>query len=333
VDLSSNNIGNEGAFQILESLKVNNTIISVKLNSYEGMFRNRIDARGLRGIEDVLQINKTLQFLNLSGSGIGYEGCRILARGLEDNESLLSLDISNNELGPNIALPLAKSLITSQVIELNIAGNKLGDPGALNLFYMFSTGAPRNAVIQNLDISSNNISTMGVSRIFDALGRNGSVKEFNISNNNLGGKGIVSLANLFWDNRTIKVFQISNCDLGFDGADAIATGLTKNLCIESLNVSKNTFKDEGAIAIAAALKENTHIKSLDMSGCRIREEGGKALADYIKGSGTLVKIELKDNTLYDEAGRALHEAMKQNQILRKMSLDRNPIGYTYLHEI
>jgi hypothetical protein len=42
-------------------------------------------------------------FLNLSATQIGLIGLKNVCEGLKANQSLLTLDVSNNSLGPNVS--------------------------------------------------------------------------------------------------------------------------------------------------------------------------------------------------------------------------------------
>lgn len=51
-----------------------------------------------------------LQRLNLSGNGIGYDGCLALALGLQRNHSLTSLELARNRVGDDGCDALAAGL-------------------------------------------------------------------------------------------------------------------------------------------------------------------------------------------------------------------------------
>jgi hypothetical protein len=60
IDLSSNDIGPDGAKVLFEVLETNCTLISLTLRSYEGLNRNRIGAKGVECLRHVLKKNKVL---------------------------------------------------------------------------------------------------------------------------------------------------------------------------------------------------------------------------------------------------------------------------------
>ena len=70
LNLSSNNITQRGGKIIFDFLLNQNSIISLDLSSDEGTNRNRICAEGIRPIEEVLQKNFFIEYLDLSSNSI-----------------------------------------------------------------------------------------------------------------------------------------------------------------------------------------------------------------------------------------------------------------------
>ena len=332
INLSNNSIGYEGAGELFEMLGENETIVSFKLNSLEGLNRNRIDSRGMQPLATSLKMNQVLAFLDLSGSAITAEGLPYLAAGLEGNKSLISLNISDNELGPKCQ-QLVKSLAGSNLLELDISNNRLGDAGVQALIGLFNHTVGSMTKLQTLDISGNNITGFGATKVFDVLTKNISLKKLVMNNNNITGRGLASILTLLWENPVLQHLSLYNCELNYEGADTLGAGLARNFHIETLIVGKNPFKDEGAKLLLTAIKDNQVLKEIDLSGCKVREEGGKAIANLISSNHNLTKIDLKDNNLYDESGIALVEAVKINKKVTKLNLERNPVSYKYVIEI
>ena len=332
LDLANNGIGHEGAAAVFEMLAENETLISLSLNSHEGLNRNRIDSRGIKPIAQALKENQTLQFLDLSGSSITMEGATYLAMGLEHNKNLVSLNISDNELGPKVQ-PLVRALGTCNIIELNISNNKIGDAGLQLLLSVFQQGGTYSTRIQTLDLSSNNITGFGATKLFDVMLKNASIKKLIMNHNPLTGRGISSMVNMLWENPIVSYLSLYDCELNYEGADALGIGLARNFHVDTLIVGKNPFKDEGIKLLTSNLKDNNTIQVFDFSGCKIREEGGKAIAELIATNHNITHVDLKDNYLNDGAGIALTNAVKVNKKILKLDLERNMTSYKYITDI
>lgn len=98
IDLSSNDITFRGAEYIFSTLLKQHSIISLDLSSKEGINRNRLSHEGMRLMEEVLKVNKLLEYLYLSGNSIKNEGLKYILLGLKENKTLNTLHIAHNEI-------------------------------------------------------------------------------------------------------------------------------------------------------------------------------------------------------------------------------------------
>ena len=202
VNLCSNDIGPEWAQAIFGCLLENNTIISLDLSSKEGLNRNRLGTQGVESLEWILQKNKTLQFLNLGSTAIGLTGLECILAGLENNNTLINLDLANNELGPQSTNLIANTLYTTQLLELNLSNNKLTDVGIDKLAAMFRIST-KNTILEKINLSNN---------LITSLGKNPYLKRLVLSNNRFSGRGFNNITYLLWENSTLTHLELRNCD-------------------------------------------------------------------------------------------------------------------------
>ncbi len=129
IDLSSNDLGAKGGSQLFKALAANDSITSVDVSSHEGLHRNHLGEKGVKRLVSVLQHNKILSILNLSGNGLKMEGLAYVAEGVAGNSTLMSLKIAQNEIAgsPQCVQHLKTILIESRLIELDISDNPLGN--------------------------------------------------------------------------------------------------------------------------------------------------------------------------------------------------------------
>ncbi len=134
-------IGYSGAIALAAALKSNSTlkILNVGLN--------QIGDDGLRALVDALKDNRTLTKLYIFGSNgvmdikISDAGAEVLAMMLEVNYTLEILDLGMNEIGYLGTKALANALKKNRSLkELNLNANKImGDAGAETLAVMLKT--------------------------------------------------------------------------------------------------------------------------------------------------------------------------------------------------
>ena len=331
VDLSSNDIGEVGATKLFNILRHNNTLISLNLKSYEGLNRNKLGPNGVKVLSEVLAENRTLQFINVAATQIGLTGLNYICEGLEHNQTLFSLDISNNFLGYKLYIPLVKSLNFSGLQELNLSRNQMGDKGIKEQSKAF--GHLCHNKIKYLDVSCNKLSNLGLYELAMALTNNLILETLVLDQNQFHGKSISCQATQIGESKSLKKLYMNRCELDEDGGDAIKKGLLKSGRLTHLYLSQNDMYDYGCNAICESLEQNKSLIVLDLSDNRIREQGGIEQAKVLKHNTTLVEMYLRGNTLTDNAGSALMDALICNKTLKILNLHMNPISYRYMNEI
>ena len=127
VNLSSNEIRTEGAQYLLKSLVSNNSIVEIILSSIGiEAKKNRMKSEGVKPLRLLLDQNKILTFLDISGNWIGKEGLNYIMQGLRENRSLLSLKISKNDIPGECLNDLFRTIKYTKISELDISGNPIG---------------------------------------------------------------------------------------------------------------------------------------------------------------------------------------------------------------
>lgn len=101
LDLSSNNIQSEGASNLFKSLLNSSTITHLNISNNGETQKNHIGIKGAISLKYLLENNCILSILNIADNLIGNDGFQIICGGLDFNNSIISLDISNNNLSNN----------------------------------------------------------------------------------------------------------------------------------------------------------------------------------------------------------------------------------------
>ena len=127
LNITSNSITHRGGEVIFKELCHQQSIIDLNVSSIEGVNRNRLTAAGIKNLEKFLKINLFIESLNICGNSIKDEGFIILSKGLNNNQSLYKLNISNNDIH-NKGLTQGLNLITlCKLYSLNISNNPILD--------------------------------------------------------------------------------------------------------------------------------------------------------------------------------------------------------------
>ena len=72
--------------------------------NHDRLHRNRMGPKACPELKTLLTNNKILSMINISDNGIGNEGLKILSPALNNESSLISINLSNNDLQGHIAI-------------------------------------------------------------------------------------------------------------------------------------------------------------------------------------------------------------------------------------
>lgn len=329
LDLSSNEISNEGSEMIIEILTGHESLISLDLSSHEGLHRNRLSLPGAQACGKMLKSFSVLTILNLAGTGIQYDGIEAIVCGLQGNEILFSLDLSNNMLGSKSIEKLATAVVESQLKILNLAFNSIGNEGCEHVAYMLSGGSKGFCNLAKLDLADNDITTGGLGKILSALRINNQVSYLTMKKNDFS-KGLSSyFAQFLTENAAVEHLDLSNCEIVCDGLEGFE-GLEKNTGLKVLNLSKNYIKDKGVRIICRGLCKNRCLKILDLSYNKIKNKGGISIARAVQENNDLECLNIKNNSLKDKSAEKFSELTRWKKNILKLNIEKNPLNIKYL---
>lgn len=121
--------------------------------------------------------------LNLSGNYLTDTGVKSLCQGLALNKSLISLNLSNNDIGSEGMKLLAKALESSQVQQLNLSRNPIKNKGAEVIGEIINKGNNNNLEVLNL--TECEITHKGGIAIYKGLKKAGCLRILILDHNNL----------------------------------------------------------------------------------------------------------------------------------------------------
>ena len=333
LDISSNELTPEGSEQILELLENHLSITSIDMSSHQGLHRNRLAAAGSAAVGRLLQNNSILYMLNIAGTGIGAAGLDSITSGLKNNTSLGVLNLSNNLLGGKALERLADTLADTNLHELNISWNKIGNEGCEHLGLLISGGCGGYCTLTKLDISGNEITEAGISKLFAALRVNSTLQQLNLKRNNFSAGLSENFLQFLQENNTVEWLNIAHCAINCEGLAGFVAGLGKNTGVRNLMLYHNAIRDTGAELIARGLAKNVVLRQLDLSSNKISTSGGLALARAIQTNESLQVLLLGNNALKDEAGQLFSEVCRYKRNILKLDLELNPMDFKYLEVI
>ncbi|KAL4488357.1 hypothetical protein ABPG72_019207 [Tetrahymena utriculariae] len=337
LDISNNNLTSVGIKQVVNMVSQNQNIISLDISSYDGYNRNRLSRSACIYLSQYIAQTEILQFLKMQNCCIGPQGLFSLSKGFTANRSIISLDISKNDIGKDCSQCFESILSHSKIMELNLRGNFLGDQSISKIGELLKPGL-KMCVLNILDISNNKLTSDGINNFFESIQKNQYLERLILDQNNLRG-GLPEIIQFLQENTNITYLSMVDCCIYPEVVESIATGLSRNSSLKSLNLSKNFIKDSGAEMIAQSMKydpnliTNRSLKVLDLSKCAIEDYRGQVLSDAFKYHQGIIEVSLCHNLLGDASGFSLIDLARNNQKIIKLDLDMNLIRLDYMQEI
>jgi hypothetical protein len=207
LQITQDEIDDEGAKNIADALKTNSSLHKLKL-AY-----NKIGDEGAQALADMLKINTTLHTLLFAFQEISDEGVKAIANALKVNTALGELQLNNNDINDTGAEAIADTL-------------KI------------------NTSLHALQISNNDITDTGTKALADALKLNTSIQTLNLRNNLISDNGAIDLAMALKTNTTLTDLNLWKNEIKNSGLSTLITALKINTSIKSILFQKNSYESD-----------------------------------------------------------------------------------------
>lgn len=333
LDISSCNLTYRGGNIVFSSLLENESIISLNISSKEGLNRNRLTPEGLEEIEKLLNVNKYLEFLNLSGTNIKNKGLKYILNGLNKNKILHTLNISNNEID-HIGMQSFSKILNqpNKLTYLNLDENPLGNQGIEALALCLNK--PYFSSLKTLEISKCKFDFNGFKKLFEYLQGNKRLETLKCNHNYLKtvDDEFESIKPAF-SNLNLKILHLGYCKLGNRAARVLAEGLMVNQTINTLIIPDNNIDDKGFTYFVDVPERNVALSNLDISKNQISDFSANPFVKKLQFNKTLKNINFYDNEIRNETGSSLIEILRLNPNLHRINLKFNAIQSKTLDEI
>ena len=137
LNISRNQIEEDGAFLLFNALKSNSTLLSLKacsLNAFQFSRKLNDDFFAIKKILGCLKKNCTLKELNLSRNKLGVVGAKKLSSYLKENTSLKTLVLDSVDMDPTAIICISEALkVNSTLTSLSINFNDISDEAKQHL--------------------------------------------------------------------------------------------------------------------------------------------------------------------------------------------------------
>ena len=345
LDLSNNNLSDDGAATISDGLKINRTLLELNIS------QNSIRDMGAQEIAKAIKIHSSLQNVNISKNYISSEGLLYFMETVKNNCSLQVVDITHNYVtrsGFNNIKQLIESLqntiqiiaswneinsdgltakiyntCTPDIIEESLWSIKDHDPD--HIVTLLSYYLKKNDSLLELKLYSKKVTNKGAKEIGEAIQVNTALQKFHIGDNTVSDDGAAAISNGLKSNNSLQELDLTGNKITRKGAKKIGEAIQVNTTLQKLYIGDNTVSDDGAAAISDGLKSNNSLQVLNMQRNKITSEGAKKVGEAIQVNTTLQNLNIDDNTVSDDGASAISDGLKRNNSLQELYMFNNKI--------
>jgi len=239
---------------------------------------------------------------------------------LFNSENVTDLHLDHRPISEDAAVALARTLPAHDETEsLSLINASLDDAGAKQIGEVLE-----KLSIKTLNLSRNNITSVGAKEIAKGIAANASLTELNLEDNKIDDAGVSALAANIAQKPALTLLNLNGNQISAAGAQALAEALGgADRALPNLNLARNQLGDAGAQQIAQLLKTNTTISRVDLSGNNIGDAGIHAITDALGPESLLVELDLSNNNFGTDGALAIEKFLQNNHTLTKINLSNN----------
>jgi hypothetical protein len=324
LELSSNELRNEGAIALAESLRSLNKLArlaavlcprsrTVILNAlqhtplltsldvgdtgevYTGRMDLGFDSEGGTELAAALHWTPLLTHLGLAGAGLEAVGLKAIARALPETPALTSLNLAGLTTGEGL------QELLGAVPRLSIVNLHCGRFNTRNDVEALCAGLRSVTGLESLDLGCSHWSRDKLEAIAGSLSTASRLSCLRLDQASIAPSGADNLASLLRNAQRLVKLNLGENALGDKGIKALAPALGAATALTDLCLRANSLGGAGSVVLAAALKQLTELKTLDLSNNDLRGAGAVRVAESLRGATALSELDLAGNDLGEEA--------------------------------
>jgi len=318
LNLSQNNLQNYGTFEIVRCLiesDLSKCIPQQNQNEIASTSSTN-SATNSSSVSNEIKNFKNfpmLQILNLSHNGISNKGCLELARLIENNPPLLSLELGS-------------------LLQTECKGNKFDGPHSARLFQALS----KNYKLLHLGLSDCLTEPqLPIQTLCKLL----APKDFSVMNNTLASVRIekcnlpdtegIALFEALSQNNSLRHLWLSSNKLTSAIKQSLANCLQHNKNMVGLRLGSNALLSETVNFVMPSLLNNNNLLILDLSNTQLDDQSSSALSQLLS-SQTLTSLNLSNNLFTQQGMSLISQGFQSNQVLTSLNLRGNDCGSSLL---
>ncbi|XP_004683677.1 PREDICTED: NACHT, LRR and PYD domains-containing protein 14 [Condylura cristata] len=278
---------------------------------------------GCQRISHSLIHNQNLKHLDLKGSNISDSGVKSLCEALKHPQCKLQhLSLESCDLTAVSCLSISKVLIRSQsLLTLNLSTNNLLDDGVKLLCEALSRP---ESYLERLSLRSCGLTAVGCEALSVALINNEKLTHLCLSENVLEDDGVKLMNDaLKCPQCTLQSLVLRDCHFTSLSCDSLSSSLLHNKSLKHLDLGSNLLQDEGVKLLCDTFQHRCcNLQDLELTNCCLTSACCLDLASAILNNPNLHSLELGNNYLQDDGVKILNEALSHpNCNIQRLGLE------------
>ena len=330
LNLASNQISTEGLKIIQHEVIASQSLKYLNLGVSEGSFRvNNFSGDGGIIIARILLNNQSIETLILQENLLGEDAGDKIGAALIQNKTLKKLVLSDNKIKNKGARSIIEN--GTSLVSIDLSDNDINPEVCYDLKNLMTHSKHLREVIWN----GNFIGVKGISFIVDALRQGSKIKSLSLRNTSIGRVGVQALAQGLYQNEFLKILDLGSNSITFESFKDLCDSLNNNK-IKTLRLRNNLLKDEGAKYFSENIlnKESTScLTNFDFSACKIYDQGLIYLLNGLINNEKINWINLRDNYFSHEIDFVILKFLEKNTYLTHIDLTKNRFSFQCLQKV
>ena len=330
LNLASNQISTEGLKIIQHEIIESKSLKYLNFGVYKGSFRiNNFSGEGGLIIARIVLNNKSIETLILQENLLGEESGTKIGIALIQNKTLKKLVISSNKIKNKGARAIIEN--ADELISLDLSYNDISPEVCSDLKKLMIKSKNLKEIIWN----GNNVELKGINFIIEGLKNQIKLKSLCLRNTSLSQEAIKALAAGLINNECLKIIDLGANNINFESFKDICDCLNKNK-IKIFRCKNNSLGDESAKYFSETiLNKDTHssLTSFDLSSCKIYDQGLIYILHSLTENDKITWMSLKDNFFSHEIDFVILNFLEKNSSLTHIDLTKNRFSFQCLQKV
>ena len=330
LNLASNQISTEGLKIIQQEVISSNSLKYLNLGVCEGSFRvNNFSGDGGIILARILLNNKSIETLILQEKLLGEDAGDKIGAALIQNETLKKLVLSDNKIKNKGARSIIEN--GSSLISIDLSDNDISPEICYDLKNLIIHSKYLREVIWN----GNYVGLKGINFIVDALKNKSKLKSLSLRNSSIGKIGVKTLAEGLKNNEFLQILDLGSNSIVYESFKYLCDCMNTNK-IRIFRMKNNLLGDDSMQYFAETILNkdtNSNIVSFDFSSCKIYDQGLIYLLNSLTTNTKINWINLRDNYFSHEIDFVILNFLEKNTTLTHIDLTKNRFSFQCLQKV